>query len=216
MVIRIQLTKRQALIVDLVKDRGPITGESIAQHLDIKRATLRPDLAILTMSGILEARPRVGYYYSGKSIQTLQAQEVRAIRVKDVKAPPVVVQEDTSVYDAIVSLFMEDVGTLFVVGANSLLLGAVSRKDLLKATIGGGDLHKLPIGLMMTRLPQLVTVSPEDSVLVAAQKMISYEIDAIPVVQPLPGGRTERDLQIIGRISKTTIARLFLELGGQE
>lgn len=216
MVICIQLTKRQELIVQLVKDQGPITGEAIAQHLDAKRATLRPDLAILTMSGILDARPRVGYYYSGKSLQTLQAQEVRGIQVKEVKSLPVVVQEHTSVYDAIVNLFMEDVGTLFVVGDSSLLLGAVSRKDLLKATIGGGDLHKLPIGLIMTRLPQLVTVSPEDSVLAAAQKMISYEIDAIPVVQPFPQGRGDRDMQIVGRISKTTITRLFMELGGQE
>ena len=26
-----------------------------------------PDLAILTMGGILDARPRVGYFYTGKS-----------------------------------------------------------------------------------------------------------------------------------------------------
>ena len=56
----IELSKRQQQIVDIVKNNGPITGEHIAERLDLTRATLRPDLAILTMSGILEARPRVG------------------------------------------------------------------------------------------------------------------------------------------------------------
>ncbi|MDE9438310.1 helix-turn-helix domain-containing protein [Staphylococcus xylosus] len=62
----IELSKRQQQIVEIVKNNGPITGEHIAERLSLTRATLRPDLAILTMSGILEARPRVGYYYSGK------------------------------------------------------------------------------------------------------------------------------------------------------
>ncbi len=62
----IELSKRQQQIVEIVKNNVPITGEHIAERLSLTRATLRPDLAILTMSGILEARPRVGYYYSGK------------------------------------------------------------------------------------------------------------------------------------------------------
>ena len=33
--------------------------------LNVTRATLRSDLAILTMTGILDARPKVGYFYSG-------------------------------------------------------------------------------------------------------------------------------------------------------
>ena len=53
--------------MQIVKDQGPITGEHIAEQLHLTRATLRPDLAILTMAGFLEARPRVGYFYSGKS-----------------------------------------------------------------------------------------------------------------------------------------------------
>ncbi|MEJ7543235.1 helix-turn-helix domain-containing protein, partial [Staphylococcus intermedius] len=60
----IELIKRQQQIIEIVKSNGPITGEHIADRLSLTRATLRPDLAILTMSGILEARPRVGYYYS--------------------------------------------------------------------------------------------------------------------------------------------------------
>ena len=59
----IELSRRQQKIIQIVKDNGPITGEHIADQLDLTRATLRPDLAILTMAGFLEARPRVGYLY---------------------------------------------------------------------------------------------------------------------------------------------------------
>ena len=64
---KIELNKRQEHILQIVKDQGPITGEHIAEQLQLTRATLRPDLAILTMAGFLDARPRVGYFYSGKS-----------------------------------------------------------------------------------------------------------------------------------------------------
>ena len=62
----IELNKRQDTILQIVKENGPITGEQIAERLNLTRATLRPDLAILTMAGFLDARPRVGYFYSGK------------------------------------------------------------------------------------------------------------------------------------------------------
>ncbi len=44
-------------IIEIVKTKGPITGEQIADKLNLTRATLRPDLAILTMSGF-EARAK--------------------------------------------------------------------------------------------------------------------------------------------------------------
>ena len=56
-------TERQQRIVEIVKASGSITGEKIAAMLNLTRATLRPDLTILTMSGVLVARPRVGYSY---------------------------------------------------------------------------------------------------------------------------------------------------------
>jgi DeoR/GlpR family transcriptional regulator of sugar metabolism len=55
----IELNERQEKILDIVKNNGPITGESIADMLEVTRAALRPDLAVLTMSGYLEAKPRV-------------------------------------------------------------------------------------------------------------------------------------------------------------
>ncbi|MEJ7530393.1 helix-turn-helix domain-containing protein, partial [Staphylococcus hominis] len=72
-----ELSKRQEQIIDIVKTKGPITGEQIAEKLNLTRATLRPDLAILTMSGFIEARPRVGYYYSGKSKNKIINEQLR-------------------------------------------------------------------------------------------------------------------------------------------
>ena len=60
-----QLNGRQQRIVEIVKECGPITGERVASKLHLTRASLRPDLAFLTQIGLLEARPRVGYYYKG-------------------------------------------------------------------------------------------------------------------------------------------------------
>ncbi len=65
--ISIQLTERQEKIINIVKYNQPVTGENIAKELGLTRSTLRPDLAILTMSGILDARPKVGYFYTGKT-----------------------------------------------------------------------------------------------------------------------------------------------------
>jgi len=67
-VIKIQLTERQELILKIVQEKGPIIGEDIAEILGVVRSTLRPDFAFLTKSGFLEARPRVGYYFSEKDL----------------------------------------------------------------------------------------------------------------------------------------------------
>ncbi|GAW93423.1 helix-turn-helix transcriptional regulator [Calderihabitans maritimus] len=212
----IQLTKRQEKIVEIVKNSGPITSEQIAKKLNLTRATLRPDLTILTMAGILEARPRVGYFYSGKSPRALIAEELRKLRVKDVKAVPVVVREGTSVYDAVVTMFLEDVGTLIVVNEEGFLEGVISRKDLLKVTLGQTDIHKVPVSVMMTRMPNIITTFPEETVYMAAKKLIEHEVDALPVVRTLVDSEGKEKLEVVGRITKTHITRLFVELGEAE
>ncbi|MFV9511037.1 helix-turn-helix transcriptional regulator [Tepidibacillus sp. LV47] len=206
----IELTSRQELILKIVKEEGPITGEQIAEKLNLTRATLRPDLSILTMAGYLEARPRVGYYYSGKKGNQILKESLNKMMVKDYKSVPVVIKEDTSVYDAIVTMFLEDVGTLFVVKERGTLAGIVSRKDLLKAAIGKQNLQDLPISVIMTRMPNIITCRMEEPLIEAANKLIQYQIDALPVVKPLEDGQ---GLEVVGRITKTTIARAFVELG---
>lgn len=211
MVDTIELSKRQQQILEIVRDVGPITGEQIADKLGLTRATLRPDLAILTMAGFLEARPRVGYFYAGKKSGQIFGDQLRKMMIREHKAVPVVINENTSVYDAIVTMFIEDVGTIFVVKDHGLLVGVVSRKDLLKVAIGKQDTHEVPVSLTMTRMPNIVTVTQDESVYEGAKKLIDYQIDSIPVVKPLD--QTGRNLEVVGRFTKTTIAKIFVELG---
>lgn len=208
-----ELTKRQEAILDIVKKEGPITGEQIAERLNLTRATLRPDMAILTMSGMLEARPRVGYYYSGKKPGRLLADKLHRILVGDVKSVPVVVSEQCTIYDAVVTMFIEDVGTMFVVREGGFLEGVISRKDLLKTTLGGQDIHRLPVGVIMTRMPNIIYAEPGESVWEAARKLIMHEVDALPVVRPVNNENGVADFEVIGRLSKTNVTRLFVELG---
>ena len=204
----IELTKRQEHILQIVKDNGPITGEQIAEQLSLTRATLRPDLAILTMAGFLDARPRVGYFYTGKSGAQLLTESLQKIHAKDYQSIPVVVNENLSVYDAICTMFLEDVGTLFVVDQYSSLVGVLSRKDLLRASIGKQELSSLPVNIIMTRMPNITMCEREDLLIDVAKKLIEKQIDALPVVK-----KTEIGYEVIGRITKTNITKAFVALG---
>lgn len=210
--IAIRLTERQENIVKLVKEQGPIKGEEIADKLGMIWATIRPDLSFLTKASLLEARPRVGYYFTGKGITNQVTEYVKKIKVKDVKSVPAVVSEKATAYDAVVELFLQDVGTLFIVSEGGLLEGVVSRKDLLKIAMGQVDLHKIPITVVMTRQPNIITIQPEDSLFTAARKLVEHEIDSLPVVRPVRHEERE-GLEVIGRITKTTVTRAFFELG---
>lgn len=204
----IELNQRQEQIVEIVKQHGPITGEHIADQLNLTRATLRPDLAILTMSGFLEARPRVGYYYSGKSKNKIIHEQLRQYVVKDYMSQPVVVKEDMSVYDAICTIFLEDAGTLFITNKDNDFIGVCSRKDLLRASMIGNDIHTMPISVNMTRMPNLTYLEESELIIYAANQMIDKEIDAIPIVRL----KDNQKYEVVGRVSKTTITKLFVSL----
>ncbi len=208
-----QFSKRQEAILEIIEDFGPITGEQIAERLSLTRATLRPDMAILTMSGVISARPRVEYYLSGKKPNLMMAEKLHSVKVDAVKSVPVVVNDKCMVYDAVVTMFTEDVGTLFVVKEGGFLEGVLSRKDLLKISLGGHEIHKLPVGVIMTRMPNIIYTEQEESVWEAAKKLLLHEIDALPVIRhkEMPDGA--HGLEVVGRFSKTNITKFFVEIG---
>lgn len=208
-----KLSQRQEEIIRIVKEGQPVTSEALAEHLGVTRAALRADLAILTMIGILDARPKVGYVYLGEAQNTRILENISKVLVGEIMSKPVTVSEETTVYDAIVFLFLNDVGTLFV-ESNGVLVGAVSRKDFLKNAIGGTDIHKVPIGVIMTRMPNIICGYAEDSAYSLAKKIIEHEIDSIPIVEKIETIANEKNqFKIIGKISKTNITKLFVKLG---
>ncbi|MCM3671696.1 helix-turn-helix transcriptional regulator [Mesobacillus maritimus] len=207
----IELNKRQEQILEIVKENGPITGEQIADRLNLTRATLRPDLAILTMAGFLDARPRVGYFYTGKTGTQLLTESLTKIHVRDYQSIPVVISENVSVYDAIVTMFLEDVGTLFVSDHQGCLAGVLSRKDLLRASIGKQELSAIPVNIIMTRMPNITVCKKEDLLIEAAKKLIEKQIDALPIVK-----ETDLGFEIVGRLTKTNITKAFVALADED
>lgn len=205
--IHIKLSDRQNQIIEIIEKYQPITGEAIAEKIGLTRATLRPDLAVLSMCGFIDAKPKVGYFIAKKTNNKEIVEKLSAIKVTEIKSVPINVTENTSVYDAIVTLFLENVGTLFVV-EDEALKGVISRKDLLKTAMGGKDLTSIPVGVIMTRMPKIVYCEEDDSIIDAAEKIIEHEVDCLPVVNNMPNGK----IKAVGRISKTNITKVLLEL----
>ncbi|OCT12339.1 histidine kinase [Paenibacillus pectinilyticus] len=206
----IELTARQLEIIDLVGKHAPIAGERIAELLGISRPTIRSDLAVLVMLGHIDAKPKVGYFLGTAALDThTPFKGIETRKVKDVMSIPVVLRETVTVSDAVVTLFLENVGSLMIVNMEGTLAGVVSRKDLLKVTLGHATATAMPVSLVMTRQPNIITVQPEDSVLDAARKMIHHEVDSLPVIKSIEG---KEGLEVVGRITKTTMTKLLLDV----
>jgi len=131
-------------------------------------------------------------------------------RVGDVMGQPVALKETATVGDAVVTLFLENVGSLVVVDASGALSGIVSRKDLLKVTLGNPQAASVPLSMVMTRYPNIAYVTPDDTVQEAMRKMIVHEVDGLPVATVKNPDEPHR-LEVAGRITKTTIIRLLYE-----
>lgn len=201
-------TQRQKQIVEIVKSKEPVSGDVIAEELGLAKSTLRSDLAVLTMTGVLDARPKVGYIYSGLEPQSLLFEQFNQYKVADVMIQPVIVYPDTMVNDAITSLFMYDVGSLYVADSTSKsLIGVVSRKDLLRSLLAG-QAEKTAVAIVMTRMPNIIAVTSEMTVLKAAELISKHQIDSLPVISS--------DDQVIGKMSKTNIIDLLVELSSEE
>ena len=198
-----ELTTRQKKIIQIVKTDEPISADNIAKQLSLSKPTLRSDLAILTMTGILDARPKVGYFFSGQNFDPLLFDDLYEKKITEIMVPPINVKKETTVSDAVTMLYMHDVGTLYVV-ENDELLGVISRKDLLRSTISSTDTHTIPVAMIMTRMPNVITIQENERILDAGYKIIQHEIDSIPVVD------TQNPLKVIGKISKTVVLKHFI------
>jgi len=203
-----EFNERQHQIIEIVKKNEPITSENIANMLNVTRSALRSDLSILTMTEVLEARPKVGYFYTGADATKILSKHIHNVKISDILSIAIAVDEKTSVYDGIVTMFLEDVGSMFVL-SDGYLAGVVSRKDFLKIAIGGGDINQMPLGMIMTRMPNIIMCEAHDTVYSAAKKIIEHQIDCLPVVKPIM--KDGKDLyEIVGRISKTNLTNFLV------
>lgn len=204
-----KLTSRQLEIIKIVKENEPISGDSIAKTLGLSRATLRSDLAILTMTGLLDARPKVGYFYTGQTIEPLLYEKLYKKTVNDIMLPPILIHQSTTVYDAVTNLFMYDVGSLYVKDDHDQLNGVLSRKDLLRAAISNPNTEKTPVAMIMTRMPNIITITPDRTILEAGGLLIQHNIDTLPVVEQ------DQPKKVIGKVTKTRIMSYFINSGNE-
>lgn len=202
-----ELSQRQMKIIEIVKEHQPISGETIAKQLGLSRATLRNDLSILTMTGLLDARPKVGYFYTGQTVEPLLFEKLYHTKVAEVMIPPLLISQTVSVYEAVTTLFMYDVGSLYVKNDQDELIGVLSRKDLLRFSISNAAPEKTPVAMIMTRMPNIVTITPTETILTAGTLLGRHEVDTLPVVDP------QEPKKVIGKITKTRLMNYFIQAG---
>lgn len=202
-----ELSQRQMKIIEIVKEHQPISGETIAKQLGLSRATLRNDLSILTMTGLLDARPKVGYFYTGQTVEPLLFEKLYHTKVSEVMIPPLLISQTVSVYEAVTTLFMYDVGSLYVKNDQDELIGVLSRKDLLRFAISNAAPEKTPVAMIMTRMPNIVTITPTETILTAGTLLGRHEVDTLPVVDP------QEPKKVIGKITKTRLMNYFIQAG---
>ena len=194
------LTERQKEIIDIVRKYQPITGKEIGERLYLTRSALRTDFSILTKMNILESKPKIGYSYIEKKDSE---------KVKDIMGPSITVDTNLSVYETILNIFSKDVGTIFITEQDSLV-GVVSRKDLLKIAIGRTDIEKIPINIIMTRMPNIIYAEENETILESVKKLIKHQIDSLPVVR-IEEKNGKKIYHTVGRLTKTNITKLFME-----
>lgn len=198
-----ELSKRQKEIIEIVKKQGPVSSKKISDDLGLSRATIRSDLSILSMLKILDAKPNVGYYLIEEDYELKEIETLYNKKAKEIMTAPIQVDEETSIYDTIVKMFLEDVGSIVVVNNEEKISGVISRKDLLKMSIGQSNLKNTPVSLAMTRKPKIISVSPDSTFIDAARKIREHKIDFLPVIN--------KNEEIMGRISKTTIIETLVD-----
>ncbi|EPD07246.1 CBS domain-containing protein [Lacticaseibacillus paracasei subsp. paracasei Lpp70] len=199
-----QLTQRQNKIIQLLKAESPMTGETLATKLNISLATIRADLRLLTTIGILDARPKVGYAYQGENLLQMDSQKFFQNTIAAILLPPTEIKLTTSMEEAVTKLFLADVGSLYVLDDDGALVGLISRKDLLRASFTNRD-TTLPASIVMTRMPNVITVTADTSIIAASKLLLKHNVDSLPVVQ------NAGDTHVIGKITKNRIFKYLIE-----
>ncbi len=197
-----ELTARQKEILKIVKEEEPVTSQELATRLNLTRAALRTDLALLTMARLLEAKPRVGYFFNPHHSPVWLSNLLWGTRVEAVQSVPVVINEDATVYNAVVHLFLEDCETLFVVDGEQKIAGLVTAKDLIKVMLGGNENRELPVKVAMVRLPQDQKLRIDDNLYRALVLLQDGSREAVPVL--------DSEEILLGRVTRQGVFRFLL------
>ncbi|MGL5544238.1 MAG: helix-turn-helix transcriptional regulator [Cetobacterium sp.] len=204
-----QLTERQKEIVEIIKKHGPITGDEIAKMIYITRSALRTDFSILRKMSIIKSKQKVGYTYNEAFVESNNK-----TLVKHIMSMPITIDESYSVYKTVLLMFEKDIGTIFITKDGNLA-GIVSRKDLLRIAIGKRDIEQIPINLIMTRMPNIVFATEDETIESCVKKIIEHQIDSVPVVR-ISEKNGRESYKVVGRFTKTNVSKLLLDIVGNQ
>ena len=200
-----QLTERQREIVEIIKKYGPITGDEIAKMIYITRSALRTDFSILKKMSIIKSKQKVGYTYNEAFVESNNK-----TLVKHIMGMPITIDESYSVYKTVLLMFEKDIGTIFITKDGNLS-GIVSRKDLLRIAIGKRDIEQIPINLIMTRMPNIIFSTEDETIEDCVKKIIEHQIDSVPVVR-ITEKNGKEIYKVVGRFTKTNVSKLLLDI----
>lgn len=200
-----EFTERQQKIIQMLKAKSPLTGEEIANQLGLSVPTIRADLRLLTAIEMLAARPKVGYVYRGDSQAGVDYANLYEKPISAIMQPAITIKDDATLQEAISKLFLRDVGTLFVVDQKDHLVGLISRKDLLRASFNNSNPEAILASVIMTRMPNIITVTADTTVKKAGQLLLKHKVDSLPVVDQ------QSPQRVTGRITKNRIFQHFIE-----
>ncbi|EHN59193.1 CBS domain protein [Oenococcus kitaharae DSM 17330] len=189
----------------MLKERSPLTGEKIAEDLKLSLPTIRPDLRFLTGINLLTARPKVGYTYQGGQLINLDYEHLYDETIAAILLPTTEIKADDTLQDAVGQLFLNDVGSLYVLDDQENLVGLISRKDLLRASLNNSHVQSMTASMVMTRMPNLITATADMSILEAGRLLLRHQVDSLPVVDK------QAPRHVIGKITKNRIFQHFIE-----
>ncbi|MHA5099632.1 CBS domain-containing protein [Oenococcus oeni] len=200
-------TKRQTRIINMLKQTSPLTSEKIAGNLELSVSTIRPDLRFLTSVEILNARPKVGYEFKGNQLLNFDYDHIYQTPISEILLPTTEIKASDTLQVAVGKLFLKDVGSLYVVNEKGDLVGLISRKDLLRASLNNSNVQSMMASIIMTRMPNIITATPDMSVIEAGKLLLLHKVDSLPVVDK------QSSRHAIGKITKNRIFQHFIEIG---
>lgn len=198
------LSERQYKIINIIRMNDPITGEKIAKLLGVTRSALRTDFSFLIKSEVIKSKTKIGYSLNPKKLDN---SPLKNLNVTKFLGEALILSKKATIHDGIVEIFTKDSGTIYITNGD-LLCGVVSRKDLLKAAIGGMDLTTLPISLIMSRMPNIHFCTTNATLFEAAEIIVKKEVDSLPVVEY---SEELKGYKIVGKISKTDLSKVLFE-----
>ena len=194
-----KLTERQEEIINVIKEHQPVRSQVIADKLNSKLNTIRQDLSILTTIEVIDGKPNYGYFIpeGARSITHTRGDHL----VEKVMRPPLIIESNSTIYDAGMAIITNDSSTIFV-KENNKLIGVITRKGILKATLHTGGCKEMSIKTIMTTTP-IYTIEYNETVATAAHKLVDRRIGCLPVM---------KNNEIVGIISKTDITQEYVKI----